>query len=84
MLNLYILRPLKPWSERWDVCNGFLVVAEDEDQARALAEDSEYVGDETHIHEYPWQTEAHTSCTHIGTSNIYDTPHVLMYDFHAG
>lgn len=80
---LWILQPVRsedmtgddPWSPWFDKAFGFVVRAETEEQARALA--AEQAGDEGPA---PWLSQGYTSCTEL---ERYGETEVIMRDFQA-
>jgi hypothetical protein len=79
-MKLWLLKPIDPnvaWADNlWDVSVGFVIRAETEDRARALA--AEHCGDEG---SGVWIDPLETKCGEL----LIDGPeHVILQDFKAG
>ncbi len=85
-MKLWILRPVDGdafWEPWYDKCFGFIVRAETETKARALAQTCG--GDEKRDHPYPktrpaWTSPKHSTCTELMPEGVTE---VVMNDFHA-
>jgi len=82
-MKLYILRPIHDdplWFPRYDKAFGFIVAAESEEQARALAQARG--GDETDWDSScpAWTDPQHSTCAELVAG---DTSGVIMRDFAA-
>lgn len=81
-MKLWILEPHEPrpdpWRQ-WDVALGFVVRAETEADARALADRS--AGDENWENRHPWLDPQLASCKELTPEG---PPEVVICDFKAG
>ncbi|MBE3040275.1 MAG: hypothetical protein IMZ62_15875 [Chloroflexi bacterium] len=89
-MRLWILRPREfpfgnqenPWDPWYDRAFGFLVRAEDEQEARKLAD--EEAGDEKDLYQFPdrqpWTDSKYSTCDELLSDGVAE---VLMQDFHA-
>jgi hypothetical protein len=85
MMKIYLLKPIdeegEPWVPWYDKAFGFVVRANDEEQARKLV--ARQAGDELRDNKKnPWRDETLTSCKEIGNAKV---PHggaeILLRDF---
>jgi len=93
-MKLYILRPIEnlpkgddPWESWYDKAFGFVVTAENEENARKLADGS--AGDENE-HGYsdgkmvstshPWLSKKYTTCTELIAGEVEE---IIITDFAA-
>ena len=81
IMKLWLLSPKQeegPWNPWYDKCFGFVIRAEDEASARALAHAN--AGDENRRGGSPWLDESQSSCEELlpdGEAGM------ILQDFHA-
>lgn len=93
-MTLWILKPKEglikgdnPWDPWYDKCFGFIVRADSEGHARALADDwakdenrAEFLGEVISTTEHPWLSPDHSTCEPL---DIKGDAGVVMMDVHS-
>ena len=83
-INFYLLRPVEnlgddnPWNPWYDKSFGFLIKAENELEARQLADSRG--GDENRHANHPWLDEKYSTCVDL---NEVEVTGIIMSDFRS-
>lgn len=84
-MQLYLLKPRKiishninPWSPWYDKAFGFVIRAENEEQARKIADEN--AGDENYGGEHPWLNSKQSTCVLLTNEGKQE---LVLRDFNA-
>ena len=80
-MKIFILEPVDPYDSMWtgyDLFDGFVIQAEDEKQARGIADAN---GADENLFQRPWLSDEYTTCKELVAG---DGPGVILSSFNAG
>lgn len=83
-MKLWLLRPIlkkedSPWRRLYDMSFGFVILAESEERARAIAHESS--GEESKVVDNPWLDSNFTICVEL-KPELHEQEDVVMMDFY--